>query len=272
MRRPLISVAFAFLAALVVAVAVAPDPARAADPDAAPYLEAAAEAGLSCSPPIVDSTGGTIWSCRESSFETDRLWGASVDDFEGESFSASINRGWPDPRPAEPEVLALMDRFITITIGEDDAAREWLGRMNDTRISQESLQRGDWRLDWYADWEPPGEGSHAGVQLSISYFPAAPPPPRTPRPADSAAPTAAASGNAECLDEDVIAAIGELDGGNFATDPSLSEIADALDSLDLAGPQDEARDRLVRNLRVRGGDFDLVLAAAMFQSEVVIQE
>ena len=78
---------------------------------------------------------------------------------------------------------------------------------------------------------------------------------------------------ADCLEQDVIEAIQELDTGTVPTDPSQAEVADALDTLDLVGSQDEARDRLVRNLRFEPEyEMDLALAAAIFQSEVSMEE
>jgi hypothetical protein len=68
-------------------------------------------------------------------------------------------------------------------------------------------------------------------------------------------------------------AIQELDTGTLPTDPSPAEVADALDSLELEGSQDEARDRLVRHLRVPPEEeMDLVLSANIFQSEVEMED
>lgn len=69
---------------------------------------------------------------------------------------------------------------------------------------------------------------------------------------ESASATESASASAAtsaCLDEDVIAAIDELDSGNLDTTPALTEIADALDTLELDGDQASARDGLVTQLR-----------------------
>ena len=265
--RPLSIAASAAVAVLISALAaIVPAPIRAADPDPAPYLEAAEAAGLPCTGPMADGMGGMSWSCDEppTSEEGVRNFFASVDDRAGEGFAVSVYRGWPDPRPAEPDVLALMDEYIVLTLGDDTEAREWLREVHDARATMESLQRGDWRLDWYADWETPDEGVYADVQLHIFYPALAPEPP----PEATDGPTASAVPGV-CLDQEVIDAIEQLLTGTVATDPPPAEVADALAGLALEGSQDEARDRLVRNLRVPPEfEGDLVLAANIFMSEV----
>ena len=249
--------------------AILPAPIRAADPDPAPYLEAAEAAGLPCFDPSEDGAGGISWTCSEFTPESGaRFFDAHIDDGAGDEFSVSVYRGWPEPRPAEPEVLALMDEYIVLSLGEDSVAREWLREVHDTRATTDSLHRGDWYLQWHADWETPEGGSYAAVQLHISYpslSPESPPPEATDGPTASAVPGV-------CLDQEVIEAIEQLLTGTVATDPPPAEVADALDGLDLVGRQGEARDRLVRNLRVPPEfEGDLVLAANIFMSEVAFR-
>ena len=72
------------------------------------------------------------------------------------------------------------------------------------------------------------------------------PVPTTTPAASAPTPSKAAGG---CVDETVIAAIEELGHGNMDTDPSRAEIAVALELLDLAGAEADARDSMVIDLR-----------------------
>lgn len=80
----------------------------------------------------------------------------------------------------------------------------------------------------------------------------------------------------DCVDETVIAAIEELSSGNMETDPSRAEIAVALELLDLAGAEAEARDSMVIDLRKPITDganapftqSGMVMQAQFFRSQV----
>lgn len=61
--------------------------------------------------------------------------------------------------------------------------------------------------------------------------------------------TASTAETGMCLDQDVIAAIDELDSGNLQTDPSPAQVADALEGLQLTGDAADARDAVVTRLR-----------------------
>ncbi|HEY6609178.1 MAG TPA: hypothetical protein VI277_08295 [Candidatus Limnocylindria bacterium] len=71
-------------------------------------------------------------------------------------------------------------------------------------------------------------------------------------PAASVTPAASApapSTTANCVEDAVVAAIDQFGHGNLDTDPSREEIAVALELLDLAGAEAEARDSFVVDLR-----------------------
>ena len=97
-----------------------------------------------------------------------------------------------------------------------------------------------------------------------------------------ASPTAAVSASAAaeiCLPAEIIAAIEEISDGNFEPAVPLSEIADAVEPLDVSGLDDPSfaellRDDLVEKLREPNPEFlaPLGFAATGFLSEVEIAE
>jgi hypothetical protein len=137
------------------------------EPVAADYLQAAEEAGLPCI-----SYGEVSWMCDEPIDSTeDRSFTVSVEEGDGGWFAASVGRWWADPRPLEADVLALMDRFIVLALGDDAAAQAWLGSAHDQRRDTDTFERGDWLLTWFADWEDPGPDLQPGIQLVLNYNP-----------------------------------------------------------------------------------------------------
>lgn len=92
----------------------------------------------------------------------------------------------------------------------------------------------------------------------------------------SAEPSASAAADEPCLPAEIIAAIEEIRGGNFEPDVPLSEIADAVEALDLSALDDPSfaellKDDLVEKLREPNPEdlSGLGRAAAGFSSEVL---
>jgi hypothetical protein len=79
----------------------------------------------------------------------------------------------------------------------------------------------------------------------------------------SATETASAGATGSCVDQAVIDAIDEIDSGNFDTQPTLSEVADALDTLELEGDQATARDGFVQALRADPVEETRIVSAAL---------
>ena len=76
-----------------------------------------------------------------------------------------------------------------------------------------------------------------------------------------------------CLDEEVLDAVDEVRSGDLDTDMPIAEVADALDTLELEGRPDEAREQLTSALRANPTvDDDIVLAAVAFWAEVPVEE
>jgi hypothetical protein len=92
---------------------------------------------------------------------------------------------------------------------------------------------------------------------------------------EAAAPSVAASeAAAPCLPADVVAAIDELRAGNFEPDVPLTEIAEAVEGLDVSGMEDPSfaellRDDLVEKLGNPDDTGGIGRAAAGFVSEVL---
>jgi hypothetical protein len=90
--------------------------------------------------------------------------------------------------------------------------------------------------------------------------------------AASAATTPSAS-SGPCLDADVVAALDEIRGGNFDTDPPREGVADALDTIQLDGDAAAARDSLADALRDADAEaFTIVSAAQALAAQVALPE
>jgi hypothetical protein len=86
-------------------------------------------------------------------------------------------------------------------------------------------------------------------------------PAASPSAAASVPPSTAPEGS--CLSADVVAALDELDSGNLETDPSITEVADALEALDLDGAAADARDAAVARLREEPPSESFVVSALL---------
>lgn len=190
--RPLFPAALVSVAALIIVFAVAaPDPARAADPELGPFVEAAEAFGQLC------EEGDAATSCSDSEedilippFNTTSTTVQELDEFF--SVSASNDRGTvTEVAPVDPDVFGYFDRLVTLALGDDPEAHAWLAEMNDGPSPQGSLVRGDWNLSWFSNLttfgEPDGSSS---VMLMLSYsFPfEIPPATVAPTPAEEATP------------------------------------------------------------------------------------
>jgi hypothetical protein len=163
------------VSALLIALALGSvaRPALAAEPVPEQFLAAAADAGLPCEE--VD-TGS--WHCENLEELSDRSFFATVDDDEF-GFYLTVYRGSTEPAPAEPEVLGLMNDFVHLALGADDAeVRDWLAEMHDGRSDVGTFEQDAWTFDWYADWEGNDVSVEAAVQLIVTYNPAWEPQPQ----------------------------------------------------------------------------------------------
>lgn len=89
-----------------------------------------------------------------------------------------------------------------------------------------------------------------------------------PRASASVAPSLAA-----CLEPDVVAALDEIRGGTFDTEPGREDVADALDTLPLDGAASDARDSLAAALRDADAESSMIVSAAQrLAAEVALPE
>ena len=92
-------------------------------------------------------------------------------------------------------------------------------------------------------------------------------------PTSSPSPTESAAEVGACLDPAIVAAFDEARRGELDTDPALTEMADAFDSLELEGNADDARDSFVDALREDPPVESMIVSAgARLQSEIAIPE
>jgi hypothetical protein len=90
---------------------------------------------------------------------------------------------------------------------------------------------------------------------------------------EAATPSASPSASGDCLDAAVVAALDEVRTGNLDTDPTLDQIADALEALPLEGPAADVRDGYVIDLRKEPPDEDgLVMGLNRLRAEVALPE
>ena len=207
--RPLISVALASVAALIVtSLAIAPHQARAAEPELGSFVEAAEAFGLLCE----EGEAATSCSdCHECVYIPPfNATSTHIQEF-GESVSVVANniRGTvTEVMPADPEIFAYFDQLLMLALGDDPEAHAWLAEMNDGPSPQGTLVRGNWRLGWFSDLSAiSGEdGGTSDITLFLDYFPIDIPP-------ATVAPTGAATPE-------------ESDGSAAPTDPPAAAPAD----------------------------------------------
>ena len=146
----------ALLMALAVLVA-APAALRAAEPETAPFVEAATAAGLDC-----DEYAPSQFLCFLQTDE--RYWYSNIDILGGD-LSLTVGRIVPGDvqEPVEAEVLGLMRAYVRLLVGDDSGASPWLDGMNTGPQSSGQLQLSDAFLSWSSH---PGE-----VVLDISLLP-----------------------------------------------------------------------------------------------------
>ena len=100
---------------------------------------------------------------------------------------------------------------------------------------------------------------------------ASPSEPSTSAASESAEPSESA--DAACLDPDVVAAIEQLEEGDLDTETALTDVADALEALDLDGEAADARDSLVTTLREDAPDETAIVSGIAFlNSRVALPE
>ena len=101
---------------------------------------------------------------------------------------------------------------------------------------------------------------------------ASPSEPSTSAASESAEPSESADA-AACLDPDVVAAIEQLEEGDLDTETALTDVADALEALDLDGEAADARDSLVTTLREDAPDETAIVSGIAFlNSRVALPE
>ncbi|MCV0402523.1 MAG: hypothetical protein K5924_02305 [Chloroflexi bacterium] len=135
----------------------------AAEPDASHFIAAAEDAGLPC-----EVAGDNYWVCEGPPTAHEGYF-ATISDERPLNFSVDVHRYWNEPRAAEPDVVALMDRFIVLALGEDGAARQWLRDVHAAQEATATLERGQWTLTWYADQEASPDNAFPKNFLVLNY-------------------------------------------------------------------------------------------------------
>lgn len=155
-----------FLAVLFVGiVAIAPRPARGAEPEVGPLLDVAGEIATEC-----DEYEPGFWRCV--THDERRSIGANVSDFDT-SFQVSIAGNWFDvsePVPAEADVFAAMQDIVSLILPGDAEVEAWLAEMNAGPQAQGDFVSGDWSLTWSAGMVDLAERV-ANITFDAFYFP-----------------------------------------------------------------------------------------------------
>ena len=125
-------------------------PVAGAEPELEKYAEIAAAAGLSCQK---SQEPRPQFTCELGDGTTPRVLSAGGTDNLDGSYYLSVDRyAHPDAlAPAEPDVIAIMQDFIELTLDSDAEAIEWLAEMNAGPQAEGYLPQGDWSLSWHAD-------------------------------------------------------------------------------------------------------------------------
>jgi len=165
-----------------------PASALGAEPEIGPFVDAASAITDQC-----DEYEPDHWLC--SAQNDARYVSTSVTAFET-SFQVQSGRNRFDaaaPVPAEPDLLAHWSDLVTLALGDDPVAQDWLLEMNAGPQAFGELVRGAWTLTWQSQMLELSEPPVANIGLDLFYFPTASPgtpPPSFAAPSGSVAPDA----------------------------------------------------------------------------------